>query len=384
MAGFSSIDDLISQVTVNSKFWRTDWNKLFNPTTAAVAGEWHVLSRGTGNPTADALYDTGTNLLFQSVYDSNANAASVLHGGNVGADGDGYKVILNASSFSASATTMPSVLMLVDMLAFHYVTTTTTTTAQNTITANTFTADNNGGDLRLTYTNDFINYQKVRFTTTTTLPGGLATSTDYWLVRLTATTAAVATSYANALAGTVLAWVDGGSGTHTLTCRLPRYSDGAGVQTLFFNPHATALGAATPNLSLAYTNSTGATGRATPTVLPIGKTAAANTLVLYSGTGSGKFGPFVPLQAGDAGVRLIESIRNATSYVSGQYTVAYVKPLLTLPMTTIGVAAERDLVNQLPSMPRVYDGAALTWMLYSGANTPANSAFYGHLDFGWG
>jgi hypothetical protein len=117
--------------------------------------------------------------------------------------------------------------------------------------------------------------------------------------------------------------------------------------------------------------------------LPQGKSAASNTLVLYSGTGAGKFGPFVPLQAGDAGVRLIQTIQHSVSYLSGQYTVAYCRPLLTLPMTTVGVAAERDLVNQLPSMPRVYDGACLVWMLYSGALTPANSTFYGHIDFGW-
>ena len=53
-------------------------------------------------------------------------------------------------------------------------------------------------------------------------------------------------------------------------------------------------------------------------------------------------------------------------------------------MTTVGVAAERDLVNQLPSMPRIYDGANLQWMMYAGAATPANSAIYGAMDFAWG
>jgi hypothetical protein len=52
-------------------------------------------------------------------------------------------------------------------------------------------------------------------------------------------------------------------------------------------------------------------------------------------------------------------------------------------MTTIGVAAERDLLNQVPSLPQVYDGANLAWLMYAGAATPVNSAFYGHLDFGW-
>lgn len=382
MAGFSSIDDFVNQVTTNSKFWRTDWNKNMLPTTAAVAGEWSFLARGAGNPTADALFNTGTNLQFQPVYDISTNAASILHGGNVGASGDGYKHILNASAFSASATTMPAVMMLVDLLGFHRVTSVTTTTAQSTVNSNTFTASSSSG-LLLTYANDWPNYTKVRFTTTTTLPTGLSLATDYWLVRVSATTARVATSYANAIAGTVISYTDAGTGTHTLTVRLPRYSDGAGVQAFFWNSNSTALGAATPNLSLGYTNSAGTASRATPTTLPIGKTAAANGLVLYSGTGSGKYGPFMPLQGGDAGIQSIQTIQNATSYVSGEYSVGYCRPLLTLPMTTIGVAAERDLLNQVPSLPRVYDGAALYWLIYHGANTPTNSAFYGHIDFGW-
>jgi hypothetical protein len=390
MAGFGSIDDLINQVTTNGKFWRADWNKLFNPTTAAAVGEWHVMSRGGGNPPADAMYDASTHLLFQSCHDISTlpgASGSIQHGGNVGANGDGFKVILNASSFSASGTNMPSVLMLVDMLAFHYVNAPTTTTAQNTINSNTFTAADGAPGILITYGagTDFVPYQKVRFTTSGTLPGNLSLNTDYWLIRVNATSAKVASTYANAIAGTAIAWVDAGSGTHTVTCRLPRYSDGTGVQTIIFNPHLTALGAATPNFTIGYTNSAGTASRATPSspALPQGKSAASNTLVLYSGTGAGKFGPFVPLQAGDAGVRLIQTIQHSVSYLSGQYTVAYCRPLLTLPMTTVGVAAERDLVNQLPSMPRVYDGACLVWMLYSGALTPANSTFYGHIDFGW-
>lgn len=68
---------------------------------------------------------------------------------------------------------------------------------------------------------------------------------------------------------------------------------------------------------------------------------------------------------------------------SGVMNLILVKPLLTLPMTTIGVAAERDLLNQVPSLPKVYDGANLQWMLYAGAATPVSSPFYGHLDFAW-
>ena len=113
MAGFSSYDDFIQEATVNGKSFRQDWNKNMLPTTAAVAGEWSFLARGGGNPGADALFNTGSNLTFQPVTDSTSNASSIQHGGAVSPD---YKYLMNASAFSAAATTMPSVLMLVDLV----------------------------------------------------------------------------------------------------------------------------------------------------------------------------------------------------------------------------------------------------------------------------
>jgi hypothetical protein len=144
------------------------------------------------------------------------------------------------------------------------------------------------------------------------------------------------------------------------------------------------MGAATPNLSLGYTNSSQVASRATPTVLPVGKTAASNSHILYTGaTGAGKYNFAVPRQSGDSGIAQIDSIQNSVSYVSGTYTVALYKELARFPITTLGVAAERDFLNQLPSLPRIYDGAALYFLVGSGAATPANSAFSGDLNFVW-
>lgn len=386
MPGFSSYDDFINEATVNGKKFRQDWNKNFNPTTAAAAGEWHFLARGGGNPGADALFNTGTNLTFNQVLDSTTSAAAMQHGGNVSPD---YKYLTNASAFSAAATTMPSVLMLVDLLGYYRVTSTTTITSQamtNTLsTFSTFTADAST-DI-CTHSNiNLFPYTRVRLTTTTTLPAGLALATDYYVIKVTDTTCKFATSYANAVAGTAINITDAGTGTHTMSTLLPRYTSGAGVQAFMWANNATPLGAATPNLSFpAYTNSAQTGSRATPATLPIGKTAASNSLVLYSGTGSGKYGPFMPLQSGDSGIAQVDNVQISVSYVSGEFSVGLCKPLITMPMTTIGVASEREFMTQVAgAMPRIYDGAALYWMIYSGANTPANSAFYGHLDFCWG
>ena len=165
------------------------------------------------------------------------------------------------------------------------------------------------------------------------------------------------------------------------TVALPRYTDGAGVQA-FLTP-STVMGAATPNIRLTYTDSAGNAGNLTPATLPIGNTAAAVTSIVYSGTGSGKFGPFIPLAAGDSGIRSVQQFNLSSSYVSGVLNLVLCKPLITLPITTLGVTAERDLVNQLTSMPKIYDEACLAWIMLAGAATPVASPISGHLEFGW-
>lgn len=389
MPGFVSNDQIIEALSLGQK-WDASWSKNTAPTTVAVANEWATLFRGAGNPPADALYNTGTNLLFQAVKDNTANAATIQHGGNV--QPTYYKHLLSGHAVTAAATVAPCTLALVDVIGFYRVTSVTTTTAQattNTLSqSDTFSAD--AGTDVCTYTStanipsNILTGTRVRLTTTTTLPAGLALATDYYVIRLSDTTFKLATSYANAIAGTQIDITDAGTGTHTISWLLPRYTNGAGVQAIMFNPNATALGAATPNLSLGYTNSAQATSRATPTVLPIGKTACPNSQILYTGaTGTGKYNYQMPLQSGDAGIAEVNTIQNSTSYVSGEYSVALIKELGRFPISTLGLASERNFVFEYPSMPRIYDGAALYFLIGHGVATPVNSAISGILTFVW-
>ena len=390
MPGFSSNDAIIAALAAGQTY-KANWGKQFNPTTAAVANEFHTLFRGAGNPPADAIFNTGTNLTFQPVEDSTASAATMQHGGSV--QPTYYKYLISGSAVTAAATVVPGTLVLVDVVGFYRVTSVTTTTAQattNTITTRTatFTADASTDICTYTSTtsvpSNLLTGTRCRCTTTTTLPAGLAAATDYYLINISDTTFKLATSYANAIAGTAINITDAGTGTHTLNWLLPRYTNGAGVQAIFFNSNATPLGAATPNLSLGYTNSAQTTSRATPTTLPIGKTAAANSLILYTGaTGTGKYNYTVPLQSGDAGIAEINTIQNSVSYVSGEYTVALIKEIARFPLSTLGLAAERNFIFELPSLPRIYDGAALYWIWGSGVATPTSSAFSGDLTFIW-
>lgn len=392
MAGFTSKDNEIDNMSAQGKVFQNLYTKQFNPTAAAVANEWHTLFRGGGYPQADAIFDTGTNLVFQSLCDQTTNAGCMPHGGNIGAAGDGFKVLTAGMAVTAAATVVPATLVLLDVLGWIRVTTVTTTTAQNAIwpitTARETATFSSSSGLLMTYTNDYQSFTKVRFNNSGgALPTGLAALTDYWLVRVSATTARIATSFANAIAGTVIAFTDAGTGTNSFDVRLPRSSDGAGVQSIIFNPQATALGAGTPGMSYGYTNSASVASRATPTTpsLPIGKTAATNSHIVYTGaTGAGKFGPFMPLQAGDSGIQSIQTIRNNATYTSGMYTVALVKKLASIPVQVLGQAVYMDFTsNMYPTYPKIEDGAAIYGILKSGVATPANSAIDIDLNFGW-
>jgi len=389
MPGFSSNDQIINALT-SGQTYRANWSKNFNPTAAAVANEWHTLFRGAGNPGADALFNTGTNLAFQAVKNDTTNGTSIQVGASV--QPTYYKYLLNSSAVTAAATVAPCTVALVDVIGFYRVTSVTTATAQSTANtlgqSDTFTADASTDIITFTSTanipSNILTGTRMRFTTTTTLPAGISLATDYYYIKVTDSTGKLATSYANAIAGTSVNITDAGTGTHTATWLLPRYTNGAGVQAIFFNSNSTAMGAATPNLSLGYTNSAQVASRATPTVLPVGKTAASNSHILYTGaTATGKYNYQVPLQGSDAGIAQVDTIQNSVSYVSGEYSVALIRELVRYPISTLGLMAERNSLYEMPSLPRLYDGAALYLLVGSGVATPASSALSGHIDVVW-
>lgn len=361
---------------------RIDWNKNMLPTTAAVATESSCLARGAGNPGADALYNTGTNLTFQPVSDSTSNAAGIQHYGNVAPY---HKQLIAGSAFTAAATVAPCTLVLVDLIGFYRVTTITSTSSQaltNTFgQTNAITGVDTSGDYVDHTAYNLLTGTRVQLTTSGTLPTGVTTATDYYIIRVSDTRCQFATSYANAIAGTAIDLTTAGSGTHNITWLLPRWTNGDGVQAFLWVTNATPLGAATPNISFpSYTNNSQTSGRATPTTLPVGKSAAANGLIPYSGTGAGKYPMFMPLQGADGGIAQVNNVQLSASYVSGEFSIALCRPLADFPITTLGVPAEREWVAMAP---RIYDGANLHLLMYHGVATPINSAIAGHLDVVW-
>lgn len=80
----------------------------------------------------------------------------------------------------------------------------------------TFTANASTDELTATSHAMVTGDGPLRLTTSGTLPAGLSTATNYWVIKVDANTIQLATSYANAIAGTQIDITDTGSGTHTL------------------------------------------------------------------------------------------------------------------------------------------------------------------------
>ncbi len=77
-------------------------------------------------------------------------------------------------------------------------------------------AVNTGADT-ITVTRDFTTGEKVRFTTVTTLPAPLQLNTDYYVIRVDATTIKVALNLTDAYAGTQINLTTQGVGNHTIS-----------------------------------------------------------------------------------------------------------------------------------------------------------------------
>jgi hypothetical protein len=165
------------------------------------------------------------------------------------------------------------------------------------------------------------------------------------------------------------------SGTPSL-----RYSNGVGLR--LYAVQTSVGGAGAQNIAVSYTDQDGNTGN----TLPVTVACTASAIVghiSHSGTAANNYGPFLPLASGDYGVRNVASVTMSAA-TTGTFALVLCRPLLTLPLVTASVLAERDLLNQLPSLPRIYDGACLTWLYFAGAATAASTNLYGSLEVAWG
>lgn len=171
--------------------------------------------------------------------------------------------------------------------------------------------------------------------------------------------------------------------TNTLT----RYTTGAGLRSWL--TVTTGLGANAHNIDnaagtgTAYIDQDGNTAEHPGTI-----SCTASAIVphiTHSGLAANNHGPFLPLAAGDHGIRRYTHFKlSAAPAGSGVAALCVGRPLCTIPLFTTSILTERDLLNQLPSLPQIQDGACIVPLLYAGANVAASTNFYGSLETAWG
>lgn len=113
-----------------------------------------------------------------------------------------------------------------------------------------------------------------------------------------------------------------------------------GVGVMIALEVSTILGAGTPTLTVSYTNSEGTAGR-TGTIGPITTTSQVGT-----------WHPMT-LQAGDVGVRSVQSVTQSATMTSGVYHLVAYRSICMLPIPAVNVATDRDGISL--GLPRMYN-----------------------------
>jgi hypothetical protein len=161
------------------------------------------------------------------------------------------------------------------------------------------------------------------------------------------------------------------TGNNTInSVALPRYNalpEMAEVEAWLEVTTATATTA--PQISMnSYTNESGTAGR------------AGSTLVFPASATDIRWMGKLYLQAGDRGIKSVETVNVSVAGSAGVCNIILLKPLVYLPLIA-NIWNERDLVIQLAGLPRVYDGATLAIAQLATAATATN--VWGKLRLGY-
>jgi len=382
----NTIDGIVAAISAGQTY-KYCYNKQTTNATAFTAGRWYNLATLPGSPAADTF--PGTTMIAVSCVGGNAAVMTNASGNwTVAVDGSNHVTVdtITSHNFSpgqiltmnASWSTntfmqgiTPTITSCPTTHTFLFTKTQATQIATTEAgTAANMTPTNMTGCMPTGGVVNAAGYTK--YLTGIEVSTAIGTGVPSWLMLVDMLMYYPAIPLNTASAQTLL-------GATTL----PRYTSGNGV--MMFLELATAAGVA-QNLTMSYYNSAGS-----PVVHTLPGTVAltAATIpahLIHSGVAVNNFGPFLPLAAGDTGVTTATYASGFTLAGTGTGTANLVlcKPLAQIPLTTLGVASGRDLVFNMPSMPIVYDGACLSFLVFAGAATAQYTNFQATLDFVWG
>lgn len=169
------------------------------------------------------------------------------------------------------------------------------------------------------------------------------------------------------------------------TVTIPRYTGGKVLAI------AQSASASVGQFTMTYTNQDGVGGRVSPNTFTQIVAGGGQSLMAY--ISGGGFNPFVPLQAGDSGVKSIESV-TFTAVGGGLMALVIVSPLLTFFLseecrrTTSGNLESYGSATQYESVlmgkaPEIKDGAILGLVTKCQGGSLASSTLIGYIETIW-
>ena len=370
MAGWTSLDDYVSETTVAAKAWRQEWALQTGAAVQAVSCAYD-LNCYTGNPPT-FLY-TGVAKTFVAMDSTPVNITTGTCNGTTSVTGVTNDANIKIGMLLNGSTAAGPLTAGISILNIAVAGTTTLTLSANAPASGTLTAQavfptiwhggNQAADVK-----SLVSYGAGYY--------AAAFGPNFLKLYDILGYYPIPTADLNSTSQRTL--------TNTIT--LPRYTTGAGVRAFFVITVAPTGGG--PNLTeFTYVNQAGTGGRTCP--VQVSFNAAATSIIGQiptMNTGANKFIE-LPLAAGDTGIRSVTTYTTSggTPYAtSGAGALVLAKPLVTLPITVNGVYAERNCLIQSPPLTPIVDGACLTFINYASAATTANTTILGHCEFGWG
>lgn len=157
--------------------------------------------------------------------------------------------------------------------------------------------------------------------------------------------------------------VTGAQTTNLPTAALTRYTSGVGV--MCFLEIYTIIGTTATTVTVSYTDQDGNTGQTSPAIA-FGGTNFREAIRAIS----------VPCASDDTGFRAVASVTlAATTGTAGNFGVTLVKPLLAVPVRSMGAAAGSPVLGGYGGgLPVIENDACLFWMFIAGASGTSSAA----------
>lgn len=164
------------------------------------------------------------------------------------------------------------------------------------------------------------------------------------------------------------------------TVGLTRYANGKGVMLM---PVVVAGHTGGQPFTVKYVNQDGVLGRITQTAVM--GTQVTNGTILHSQQGGTAYvnnGPFLTLQAGDTGVRSVQSVTIGGVGDVGLFALVLVKPLATFSLFGNDSATEVDYLVDTPTIPEIQNDAYLNLIVMPNGQI-AGSTLLGTIETTW-